>query len=351
MRFILISTAHTVTRREIHARKTLQALVARVGGLRRNSSYFQQKRKHLHSSAPHQQSITTMDFTHSAPSLINQPHTGTPRPSLPALRTLFVASAIPMVGFGFMDNVVMIQAGQYIDSTLGVTLGLATMTAAACGQVISDVSGVVFGGTLERFLTRMRLIQAPELTTAQRQLPLCRNVAMLGAVLGVITGCALGATTLLLVDLEARERIHRATQLRDIVADMMEDEHELPCETAIVHLVSSKHYDLHKILPGSHSGAVQLRELTTGSGSTLSLAQQCLQQKEVVCDASRQNLCAPILKEGEVMAVIEWHHKAQAAVSGSEDGNGSNLRFNEEHQKTAQFAARHIGIFMDRLHD
>jgi hypothetical protein len=39
-----------------------------------------------------------------------------------------------MVGFGFMDNMVMIQAGQYIDSTIGVQLGLATLTAAACGK-------------------------------------------------------------------------------------------------------------------------------------------------------------------------------------------------------------------------
>lgn len=52
----------------------------------------------------------------------------------------------------------MIQAGQYIDSTLGVSLGLATMTAAAAGQVILDVSVVVFGGTLEHFLMRFSLI-------------------------------------------------------------------------------------------------------------------------------------------------------------------------------------------------
>lgn len=40
-----------------------------------------------------------------------------------------------MVGFGFMDNLVMIQAGDMIDSTIGVTLGLSTLTAAAFGQV------------------------------------------------------------------------------------------------------------------------------------------------------------------------------------------------------------------------
>jgi Transmembrane protein 65 len=54
-------------------------------------------------------------------------------PSFQDLQSLFIASSIPMIGFGFMDNVVMIHAGQYIDSTLGVTLGLATLTAAAAG--------------------------------------------------------------------------------------------------------------------------------------------------------------------------------------------------------------------------
>jgi len=73
-----------------------------------------------------------MDFTNSCPSFII--NNTAERPSVAALRTLFVASAVPMVGFGAMDNFVMIQAGQYIDSTLGVQLGLATMTAAAAGK-------------------------------------------------------------------------------------------------------------------------------------------------------------------------------------------------------------------------
>jgi hypothetical protein len=41
-----------------------------------------------------------------------------------------------MIGFGLMDNLVMIQAGDLIDSTIGVTLGLSTLTAAAFGQVV-----------------------------------------------------------------------------------------------------------------------------------------------------------------------------------------------------------------------
>ena len=57
-----------------------------------------------------------------------------------------------MIGFGFMDQFVLIQAGGYIDSTFGITFGLATLSAAAAGQVVSDVSGVIFGGTLERII-------------------------------------------------------------------------------------------------------------------------------------------------------------------------------------------------------
>lgn len=49
------------------------------------------------------------------------------------IQTIMLSSALPMVGFGFMDNFVMIQAGSYIDSTLGVQFGLTTMTAAAMG--------------------------------------------------------------------------------------------------------------------------------------------------------------------------------------------------------------------------
>jgi Transmembrane protein 65 len=52
------------------------------------------------------------------------------------LRALFVAAAVPMVGFGFMDQFVLIQAGGYIDATLGVRLGLATLSAAAAGMFL-----------------------------------------------------------------------------------------------------------------------------------------------------------------------------------------------------------------------
>jgi hypothetical protein len=43
------------------------------------------------------------------------------------------------LGFGFLDNFIMIVAGEYIDLTLGVTLGISTMAAAALGKLVSAV--------------------------------------------------------------------------------------------------------------------------------------------------------------------------------------------------------------------
>ncbi|CAN0093042.1 unnamed protein product, partial [Ectocarpus fasciculatus] len=85
----------------------------------------------------------------------------------------------------------MISAGDFIDNTLGVKFGLATLTAAACGQVVSDVCGVCFGGTVEAFATRMGL-PAPDLTLRQRGLRVCRLAATSGAASGVVVGCILG---------------------------------------------------------------------------------------------------------------------------------------------------------------
>ena len=78
-------------------------------------------------------------------------------PSAENLKILFFHAAVPMFGFGMMDNTVMIQAGDLIDQTIGVTMGFSTLTACAFGQVFSDVSGVVFGGTVEAAALKLGL--------------------------------------------------------------------------------------------------------------------------------------------------------------------------------------------------
>jgi hypothetical protein len=110
-----------------------------------------------------------------------------------------------MVGFGFMDNFIMITAGTAIDNSLGVHMGLATMTAAAIGQVVSDVSGVVFGDTLSKVFK----VAPAKLSSAQKTSKLTRSIVsrlrLSGAVIGVVAGCTLGAVALWLIPDNGRE--------------------------------------------------------------------------------------------------------------------------------------------------
>jgi hypothetical protein len=231
----------------------------------------------------------------------------------------------------------MIQAGQYIDSTIGVSLGLATMTAAAFGQVVSDVSGVVFGGTLERVLSKLGLIPAPSLSNAQRQLSICRNVSMAGAVVGVIVGCALGATTLLLVDLEARHRIERATQLREIVTDMIsskEGDGGLNSETAVIYIAT----DGFELDPKSNENNQYRTAMKMLKDTESELVQECAKSRDVVHDKQHHILYAPIIHNENLTAVVEFRHNRESP-SG----------FTDKDVIIAKQMARHIAIFMNRI--
>lgn len=104
-----------------------------------------------------------------------------------------------MIGFGFMDQTVMLQMGHAIDCTLGVTFGLSTLTAAAFGQVCSDASGVLFGNTLEQFASRAGLPPSG-LTTSQCALPIVQRTKFVGSLAGVILGCTLGLLNLFIID-------------------------------------------------------------------------------------------------------------------------------------------------------
>lgn len=230
-------------------------------------------------------------------------------------------SAVPMVGFGFMDNFVMIQAGSYIDSTIGVKFGLATLTAAAMGQVVSDVSGVVFGGTLERILSPW--VKPANLTPAQQNLAFVRRLRVGGAVLGVIVGCCLGASSLYFVldsdsqQPEARQHIH---ELHGVVQDMLSCD-EMKDASCTVHVRNNLH-----TLAGENVAVVGLSENN-------SFAARCAEQKQTIVDG--KILYVPVLsKDDDAMAVLELELE-----------NG----FSSENTEDAERIARHIGIFMKRL--
>jgi len=134
------------------------------------------------------------------------------------IRSIFLSAAIPMVGFGFMDNFIMITAGSAIDNSLGVQMGLATMTAAAIGQVVSDVSGVVFGDTLSRVFK----VAPAKLRSSQKKLVVVRRLRLGGAVLGVIVGCTMGAAALCLIP-ETREESEAAAATRAVALSSLSE--------------------------------------------------------------------------------------------------------------------------------
>lgn len=132
--------------------------------------------------------------------------------SEPTKRQLYIVAlhqSIPFVGFGIMDNAILLLAGEAIDIYLGVALGISTMCAAAIGNILSDLSGVLLGTVIEDALLswskkierltkgRVRLPPLPKLTYEQRQLRSVRWSSQMGCAVGLTIGCVIGMFPLL----------------------------------------------------------------------------------------------------------------------------------------------------------
>jgi hypothetical protein len=210
----------------------------------------------------------------------------------------------------------MIQAGGYIDSTLGVQFGLATLTAAAMGQVVSDVSGVLFGGTLERLLSPF--IKQVKLSAAQQKLPAVARLRLAGAVGGVFVGCLLGASSLYFVlDDDSSKPLDRLKQLQGVVGDMLQE----------INGVSSCTMHVKK---ADHALASSSERVAVAKWSEESKASECAQQKDIVIGDGR--LYLPVLNGEQVVAVME--------LEGT---------YSQEQQQNLKRISRHVGIFVHRM--
>jgi hypothetical protein len=49
---------------------------------------------------------------------------------------------LPFIGFGFLDNFIMITVADRIEESIGVVLCLSTMAAAGMGNMVSDLAGM-----------------------------------------------------------------------------------------------------------------------------------------------------------------------------------------------------------------
>lgn len=114
-----------------------------------------------------------------------------PEPPTSELRKVALNQAIPFLGFGIMDNAILIFAGDAIDSYLGVALGISTMCAAALGNIVADVAGITFGAIIEDYCAKLGL-PAANISAGQRTLRSVRFASQGGCAMGIVVGCLIG---------------------------------------------------------------------------------------------------------------------------------------------------------------
>jgi len=269
-----------------------------------------------------------------------------------------------MVGFGFMDNIIMIQAGDFIDSTLGVTFGFSTLTAAAFGNICSDTSGCLFGGIVESASEKLRL-PGPKFTAAQASMRIVRVWGTGGAVVGVICGCLLGMTQLFVLDLEKSERLKKAAELDKIFESVVANGHLLlGCERVSLYMwdankkelwtkISVEGDDHHKV-PIIISLPLDNNALACAACRTHELINIPNAYDDPRHDASwdakfqfksKEVMCLPIFSDGEDGGELVGCIQAVNRISPSVPGEA----FPQESEKLMRMLASHIATVVKVL--
>lgn len=136
-------------------------------------------------------------------------------------RTMLTAM-VPFIGFGIVDNAVMIIAGEYIDMKLGIMFGLSSMAAAGLGNTFSDIVGISVGNHIEAFVDKLGFARA-NLSLEQYKLKVVRRVIMFGNMFGITIGCLIGMFPLLFIDAEKDQQIHLQKVLNSTKFDSLCD--------------------------------------------------------------------------------------------------------------------------------
>ncbi|XP_046681082.1 uncharacterized protein LOC124367920 isoform X2 [Homalodisca vitripennis] len=128
-----------------------------------------------------------------------------PKPTGPQLFGVAIHNAVPFIGFGFLDNFLMIICGDYIELTLGSFMTLSTMAAAALGNTVGDVLGLGCAGYVESLAAKVG-VKSPALAPVQLNMRTSRIFANVGRGIGVTIGCLLGMTPLLFMNKDDKDK-------------------------------------------------------------------------------------------------------------------------------------------------
>ena len=272
-------------------------------------------------------------------------------PTRDQLRIVAYRAAIPMIGFGFVDNLVMITAGDAIDSTLGVALGISTMTAAGLGQCCSDVAGNLSGGSVDAVVTRMKL-QHHGLTENQLDLKISRMYKVFGACVGVVTGCLLGMSCLLFIDTDKADRARRGKELESIFNHIMTEGKTLfKAERATLFMLDQEKHELWSQIATGAKGIIKIPEDKGIAGAALQSGE--IVNIENVYNDKRFNpdvdgetgfttksiLAIPVKSEdGQCIGVIEMLNKR--------DKDDKIISFGVDDEKLIRMMANHVTSFI-----
>lgn len=113
------------------------------------------------------------------------------------LSRIALAVGLPFVGFGFVDNFVMLLAGEEIEAVFGARFGLSTLAAAGLGNLVSDVAGLGLADQIEDRTRRTKLGAPVVLSARDARSGAVRAARVAGSVVGVSVGCLLGLVPLL----------------------------------------------------------------------------------------------------------------------------------------------------------
>jgi len=173
-------------------------------------------------------------------------------PTNDQLTMTFWAGVIPFLGFGFLDNALMILFGDVIDQSFCVVFGFSTLAAAALGNTISDFFGVFSGGAVED-LAQSAGFKVPEISPGQRQLRITRTATAAGNSVGIIIGCLLGMAPLIWMDADAANRKKNEERRKRVILRAVEYLPDLlDAEAAVIMMVDPDRSDeLHSIGEGN----------------------------------------------------------------------------------------------------
>jgi hypothetical protein len=253
-----------------------------------------------------------------------------------------------MIGFGFMDNVVLIQAGEAIDMSLGVTLGLSTMAAAALGQCVSNVAGLTSGGIVDAGVARLRL-PTHGLDSNQLSLRVTRVYQTMGSCLGVVFGGLLGMVSLFFVDTTKAERIRRERELHSVLESVVREAHAIVgCEEVTLWLLDEETGELGtRITNTDQKNQVEVdpRSGVVGacldSGKVLNISDadndnKCCSQADMMAGFQTRNVLAvPILEDDKPIGAIRLVNKRM-------DQDGNRCAFTESDEKFVRILGTQI---------